>query len=123
MFTSVSSKLMMTAMAASSLLKLLRPGTTMLSRSSWSDWEELPAASSLLDTCNKPRDVNTPRRASRRTFLPRSGSLNAGQQDVEINVVVVTLTLLLVCGETCGHFSCVGPKGLEAPLDEEEFIL
>lgn len=35
MFTSVSSKLMMTAMAASSLLKLLRPGTTMLSRSSW----------------------------------------------------------------------------------------
>lgn len=104
MFTSVSSKLMMTAMAASSLLKLLRPGTTMLSRSSWegspalsevellvpaavleSDWDwdcdELPAASSLLDA------------------------------------------LLLVCGDTSGHFSWAGPNGLEAPLDGDEFTL
>lgn len=35
MLTSVSSKLKMTAMAASSLLKLLKPGPTMLSKSSW----------------------------------------------------------------------------------------
>lgn len=34
MFTSASSKLMITAMAASSLLKLLSPGTTM-SKSTW----------------------------------------------------------------------------------------
>ncbi|KAA8579950.1 hypothetical protein FQN60_005485, partial [Etheostoma spectabile] len=72
MFTSVSSKLMMTAMAASSLLKLLRPGTkskailltaaelsdaallapSAVLESHW-DWDELPDASSRLDACNK----------------------------------------------------------------------
>lgn len=34
-----------------------------------------------------------------------------------------SLTLLLVCGETSGHFSWGGPNGLEAPLDGEEFVL
>lgn len=34
-FVSVSRRLMITAMAASSLLRLLRPGPTILSRSSW----------------------------------------------------------------------------------------
>lgn len=34
-FVSVSRRLMITAMAASSLLRLLRPGPTMLSKSSW----------------------------------------------------------------------------------------
>lgn len=37
MLTSVSSNLQMTSMAASSLLKLLSPGTTMLSKPSWDD--------------------------------------------------------------------------------------
>ncbi len=34
-----------------------------------------------------------------------------------------SLTLLLVCGETRGHFSWTGPNGLEAPLDGEELTL
>lgn len=34
-FVSVSKRLMITAMAASSLLRLLRPGPTTLSKSSW----------------------------------------------------------------------------------------
>lgn len=41
MFTSVSSRLMMTAMAASSLLKLLSPETPMISKSSWEDSPEI----------------------------------------------------------------------------------
>lgn len=34
-----------------------------------------------------------------------------------------SLTLLLVCGDTSGHFSWAGPNGLEAPLDGDEFTL
>lgn len=34
-----------------------------------------------------------------------------------------SLTLLLACGETSGHFSWGGPNGLGAPLDGEEFTL
>lgn len=102
MFTSISNMLMMTAMAASSLLKLLRPGTTMLSKSSWDGWPELSEAALLAPAAVLESDWDCDE------LLPAASSLLDA--------------LVLVCGETSGHFSWAGPNGLDPPLDGE-FIL